>query len=91
MIRLFVSIVLVMFTAASASDDNVTIDSTLMHEVSGWIPFKSKTSQKFVRRGCCSHHGGVCGCYGGRQQCCDGTLSPTCTCYNKESVQLAYQ
>lgn len=35
-----------------------------------------------ARRGCCSHHGGVCGCdqASGMIQCCDGTLSPTCTC-----------
>jgi hypothetical protein len=31
-------------------------------------------------RGCCSHHGGECGCVGGRDKCCDGSLSPTCTC-----------
>lgn len=31
-------------------------------------------------QGCCSHHGGVCGCSGGRQSCCDGSLSPSCTC-----------
>jgi hypothetical protein len=32
------------------------------------------------RRGCCSWHGGVCGCRNGRVLCCDGTLSPTCRC-----------
>lgn len=32
------------------------------------------------QRGCCSYHGGVCGCIGTREKCCDGTLSPTCTC-----------
>nr|DAJ04340.1 MAG TPA: Protein of unknown function (DUF3761) [Caudoviricetes sp.] len=32
------------------------------------------------RSGCCSHHGGVCGCYYGRAQCCDGALSPSCGC-----------
>jgi hypothetical protein len=32
------------------------------------------------RRGCCSHHGGVCGCGGTRAQCCDGSLSPSCGC-----------
>ena len=32
------------------------------------------------RRGCCSWHGGVCGCKNGRALCCDGTLSPTCGC-----------
>ena len=31
-------------------------------------------------RGCCSWHGGQCGCSGERVLCCDGTLSPTCTC-----------
>jgi hypothetical protein len=33
------------------------------------------------RRGCCSHHGGVCGCSGGRAVCCDGSFSPSCGCY----------
>ena len=33
------------------------------------------------RRGCCSHHGGVCGCSGGRAVCCDGSYSPSCGCY----------
>ena len=34
------------------------------------------------RSGCCSHHGGVCGCnsYIGRLRCCDGTTSPSCGC-----------
>jgi len=34
------------------------------------------------KQGCCSWHGGVCGCDSvtGRVLCCDGTLSPTCTC-----------
>lgn len=33
-----------------------------------------------AKRGCCSWHGGVCGCQNGRAVCCDGTLSPTCGC-----------
>ena len=33
-----------------------------------------------AKSGCCSHHGGVCGCVGDNIQCCDGTLSPSCTC-----------
>ncbi|MGK6355802.1 hypothetical protein ACMGDH_11335 [Sphingomonas sp. DT-207] len=32
------------------------------------------------QRGCCSHHGGVCGCKNGRTVCCDKTFSPTCRC-----------
>nr|DAM43672.1 MAG TPA: Type 4 fimbrial biogenesis protein PilY2 [Caudoviricetes sp.] len=34
----------------------------------------------YLRRGCCSHHKGVCGCENGRTKCCDGTFSPTCGC-----------
>jgi len=35
-----------------------------------------------ARRGCCSWHGGVCGCSRdhNRLRCCDGALSPTCGC-----------
>lgn len=41
------------------------------------------TSFAFAGRGCCSHHGGECGCSeSGRSICCDGMLSPTCTCYS---------
>lgn len=43
-----------------------------------------------ARQGCCSHHGGVCGCdsSAGRQVCCDGTYSPSCTCaYNPPKPQ----
>jgi hypothetical protein len=40
------------------------------------------TEQKMARSGCCSWHGGVCDCIGGRVVCCDGTFSPTCTCHH---------
>ena len=33
-----------------------------------------------AHRGCCSWHGGVCGCSGASALCCDGTPSPTCGC-----------
>jgi hypothetical protein len=34
------------------------------------------------RRGCCSHHNGVCGCdtRTNMLRCCDGTNSPSCDC-----------
>lgn len=33
------------------------------------------------RRGCCSHHNGVCGCStNGKAMCCDGAESPSCGC-----------
>ena len=40
------------------------------------------------RSGCCSRHGEVCGCSGGRTKCCDGTLSPTCQCFKDEDKGL---
>lgn len=37
-------------------------------------------NKQLERSGCCSWHGGVCGCSDGRAVCCDGKLSPTCGC-----------
>ena len=41
----------------------------------------SESYGPIAKSGCCSWHGGVCGCnsYGG-VECCDGTTSPSCTC-----------
>lgn len=39
-------------------------------------------------QGCCSWHGGECGCSDGRVQCCDQTLSPSCDCHSA-GLQLA--
>jgi hypothetical protein len=30
--------------------------------------------------GCCSWHGGECGCSMGQVVCCDNTVSPSCRC-----------
>ena len=35
-----------------------------------------------AQRGCCSWHGGICGCSDSRVVCCDGQFSPSCTCNN---------
>ena len=49
--------------------------------VNGKVTFAQlKIGDKVERSGCCSWHGGVCGCQGGRALCCDGTLSPSCGC-----------
>ena len=57
----------------SVSDDtNQCLDKTKL---------ESETKE-LARSGCCSWHGGVCGCDEATDRiiCCDGTLSPTCTC-----------
>lgn len=46
-----------------------------------WITIPTMTlSGRDLQQGCCSWHGGVCGCSGGRTFCCDDTFSPSCTC-----------
>jgi hypothetical protein len=40
----------------------------------------SLASPTLVFAGCCSFHSGVCGCGSGRDICCDGSFSPSCTC-----------
>lgn len=36
--------------------------------------------EELGQSGCCSWHGGVCGCSGGSVVCCDNTYSPSCSC-----------
>ena len=44
----------------------------------------SLTQEQIAERGCCSHHGGVCGCSGGTDICCDGAASPSCGCHAED-------
>lgn len=46
------------------------------------------TAEQLAQRGCCSHHGGVCGCSAGTVMCCDGAASPTCRCHADDVKQL---
>lgn len=75
LVLLLVSLV-VFPTAALASGDIASpppLDEACVAQVStgGSVP---------EQRGCCSWHGGICSCYLGRIVCCDGALSPSCTC-----------
>lgn len=45
------------------------------------------TSEQLAQSGCCSHHGGVCGCSGGSDLCCDGAASPSCGCHANDINQ----
>lgn len=55
---------------------------------SSQIPASDLGQCVIAGRGCCSRHGGVCGCSGGRSKCCDGTLSPSCQCFRDENKGL---
>jgi hypothetical protein len=45
------------------------------------VPCLSAEPPIAAGQGCCSSHGGECGCQDGRDVCCDGTFSPSCTCH----------
>ena len=45
-------------------------------------------TKEYAQRGCCSWHGGVCGCTGGRVVCCDSTYSPSCLCDKENSPEV---
>lgn len=45
-----------------------------------------ESGEKIAAKGCCSRHGGVCGCNNGRVTCCDNSTSPSCTCNKEEPV-----
>lgn len=40
------------------------------------------SAEQSQKAGCCSRHGGVCGCNTDKHlmKCCDGTLSKSCGC-----------
>lgn len=49
------------------------------------------TQEQLAQRGCCSWHGGVCGCKDGRAVCCDGQFSPTCGCHSDDIKEFTNQ
>lgn len=68
-----------------------SIDQTVLNAPLKALPVTNSSHQNnsckhtpyplLAKRGCCSRHKGVCGCTaGGRTTCCDGTVSPSCTC-----------
>jgi hypothetical protein len=58
---------------------------TLMLVLSGFVLASLSVHIAEARSGCCSHHGGVCGC-----GCCDGSsLSATCAPYYPECRSTA--
>jgi len=66
------------YSGPSCTKDSVSQSSSVFNAPDGE---NSNHSQLLLaKRGCCSWHGGVCGCQGGRVVCCDRTFSPTCTC-----------
>jgi hypothetical protein len=68
-------VLFLMIVMSLLSSPAVAVESCQSNEV-----FTEHTTPDLQGQGCCSWHGGVCGCSGNRVLCCDGTLSPSCSC-----------
>jgi len=80
-IVIFLSALALCLSWASAKERAVSFDEIMQGKPSCSVTFcKRLAAQTQKQQGCCSHHGGVCGCSAGRDVCCDGAYSPTCRC-----------
>ena len=70
--------ILVLSISLFATETNISKNKIKNNDYRKILEIRDK--ELIARSGCCSHHGGVCGCASGRVKCCDGTLSPSCTC-----------
>ena len=71
MTKLFITVVLLCLSFNAFAEELQSTQKSIIN------PCTEQLSQ----RGCCSHHGGVCGCDSGRAVCCDGEYSPSCGCH----------
>lgn len=65
---------------AATNSDNEELRMSIEQPDNSTFKNQSNDLAAPEQRGCCSWHGGVCGCEDGRAKCCDGTLSPSCGC-----------
>lgn len=81
-ISLVLGMIVALVCSNSYATENTPLKASQDSIISSYLlcMFSSKNSGTISKSGCCSWHGGVCGCSGSRQQCCDGSISPTCTC-----------
>ena len=80
MIRLSAFAIIALILSFDTSPPGATAAALIAPQ--GPQSFQGDAGIEETRRGCCSHHGGVCGCNGGtgHQLCCDGQDSPSCGC-----------
>lgn len=76
------AIALLASTAFASDQDKTeaTLSVTEVQQAQEQLCSAELSMQELEQRGCCSWHGGVCGCSLGTVVCCDGTFSPSCTC-----------
>jgi len=80
----FLLVFLVGLGSAYAGDveNNLTVDAAPTEAVLCVKRMDEATVKITKCQGCCSRHGGVCGCnkVTGNVWCCDGSFSPGCGC-----------
>jgi len=95
--RLFLLVLILFFLNAGASimgaDAVAYADDLKVADLAIVVPdlkqeIAPDCKEEIARRGCCSWHGGVCDCIGGRVVCCDGTFSPSCLCNRESSKEV---
>lgn len=74
------SLLLLVFVVSCFANEPININTNQVQIESTCKQTIASNVDEIERSGCCSWHGGVCDCSGGRVKCCDGTFSPTCTC-----------
>lgn len=74
---------LIAFTSPVLASESFSVVPEASVKVQIVKPDDSTINKSVIaRRGCCSHHQGVCSCaQSGDIKCCDGTISPTCDCF----------
>jgi len=84
MLKLVLTLLFILFSSLSLARDS--------HCLNGSSPIIGAPAEEVVaQRGCCSHHGGVCGCSDGRTVCCDSSFSPSCGCNQEDIKQFLEQ
>ncbi len=73
-------------TSLPITENNNLTNTFLIVENSNNLSEPTPFSRKIFaildeRKGCCSWHGGVCGCTNEKVVCCDRTMSPSCGCF----------
>lgn len=78
--RLILTILFIFSLNANAAEQALIVDQ----QQCATLQSEGASQEQMARRGCCSWHGGVCGCSGSTVVCCDGQNSPSCTCHKDD-------
>lgn len=83
------AVLAILFATPSLAEEDapVTAGQTLKPAICEQLRAVGADKETIAQSGCCSWHGGVCGCGGWKAKCCDGSLSPSCGCNHEGSPE----